>query len=166
MPAPDKPSFTLEDVRALFAEPYVLEDLQRDLSGKEIDKIFDPIEVRLIDQEGPDEKTVKALIVKIKNRTKAAQTCYATLGFDVPHEFEIKSFTFESEQEVEKSFKPPDHWLEGPRWVLVLISLENVTETDLTNEIRHKVTSKRTKFSLNPMVVPRADKRDDDGEEA
>jgi hypothetical protein len=133
--------------------PPSLETLEEQLKGEPIDQIFEP-SVSLIE----DGKTIQ---VTVKNVSRAAHTCHIALGFDTPVPFDLKEVgPVPKSNSRSVNFIPPKHWLlqKGPRWLLVLITLEKVTEEDLRLEFgqeyfKRKKRDRLIRFSMHPLVV-------------
>jgi hypothetical protein len=165
-----------ENVIIELETPLTIDELQDELNPKEIDDIFETTRVTFVKPKEGDEG--KKLQVTIRNNSKSpgSKDCYVALGFDYvdPGEhfaYELHHVSIPHGRTADAHFTPPKDWQEeeGPRWIIVLISLEeiklNVLKDELTHDPHRKKRKKLIRFSMDLKVVDGRDRYERDEEE-
>jgi len=165
-----------ENVIIELETPLTIDELQDQLDPKVIDDDFEATKVTFVrPKEGHQGKKLEVTI-RNKSKTHGSKDCYVTLGFDYvdPGErfaYELHHLSIPQGKTANAQFTPPEHWQdeEGPRWIIVLISLENIKLDELKDELTHdphrKKRKKLIRFSMDLMVVDGRERHERDEEE-
>ena len=165
-----------EKVTIEIEPPLTLDELQDELDPTAIDDVFEAKKVTFVTPKEGDKGKKLQVTIKNKSKGEGLKDCYVALGFDYvdPGEqfaYELHHVSIPNGQTASAHFTPPKHWQEeeGPRWIIVLISLENIERDVLKDELTHdplrKKRKKLIKFSMDLLVVDGRDRHERDEEE-